>query len=647
MLQSLLLLAQSAIVQPCTVLMVTKGASAEGGNMVTQNDDAGGGTVDMRLTPIPAADWPPGSKRAIYFPQNGYPKLVVTDRGPHFMPKGNQVLTKPIGYIDQVQHTYGYWANRYGLINEMGLAMGESTMGARTVGWPVTAGAHGYNIMGIEELSHIGLERCATARCAIRTMGGLAVEYGFWSEDSGDPANPGYSDSAESLGICDKDECWAFHVLTGPKNASAVWAAQRVPDGHGTIIPNAIIIREMDLNDSENFLASDNILPFAQEMGWWDPAEPFDFNKAYGYYSTVQEDVTLYALYSGRRMWRTLDIFAPSKKFNSSLGLSACCATYPFSVKTEYPVSLNDMHRLMRDYYKDTPFDLSVGPGAGPHGSPLRYDTWSGGVKGAWERGIYIFRNMFSHIAVLRDLPYPLGPVLYYGIDNSLTTVYVPFFAAMSAVPESYLNVQESVYNEDAMFWVFNLVGNFVHLRYNAMMKDITKEQNRLDDMGKALIKDLTAKSLSDMLAADHPPAGPGHQQAASVIATLTVATHKHAEYVRKSWWKLAHLLFAKYSNGWITTGEQEWEQACPGYPAWWLRASDWAHFPRDGIMPVATQHLLKSTSAFFLSPLGASEWPLGLWLVVALTSVATAVLCWQVKLRRGVARRFAYETLA
>eukprot|EP00457_Paulinella_chromatophora_P003840 gb/GEZN01003848.1/.p1 GENE.gb/GEZN01003848.1/~~gb/GEZN01003848.1/.p1 ORF type:complete len:646 (-),score=83.10 gb/GEZN01003848.1/:102-2039(-) len=641
-----ILAAVFGLAQSCTVLIVTKGASAEGGNMVSQNDDAGGGTVDMRLTPIPAMDWPPGSKRAIYYPNNGYPKLVTMQRGPHFMPKEGERLSMPIGYIPQVAHTYGFWANRYGLVNEKGLALGESTMGARTVGWAVSSGSYGYNLMGIEELSHIALERCATARCALQTMGDLAVEHGFWSEDSGEPNEPGYADSAESLGVCDKDECWVFHILTGPNNASSVWAAQRVPDGHATIIPNAIIIRDMDLSDKENFMASDNILSFAQSEGWWEPGTPFDFNHVYGYRTDKLADATLYALYSGRRLWRAFDIWAPSLHIDATMGQSSCCKTYPFSVQPEYLISLKDMWALMRDYYKGTAYDLSKGIGAGPFNDPVRYDTWGGGVQGAWERGIYIFRNMFSHVAVLRDLPGPLGAVFYYGIDNSLSTAYVPFFAAQTQVHNSYIQVKESVFDENAMFWVFNLVGNYIHLRFDAMIEDVKREQNRLEELGTALVSDLTSKSLAHAL----QQGGQGETDWAPALRLITSAQLQHTKHVQETWWKLAHLLFAKYSNGWITTGETEDTQDCPGYPAWWLRLSDWAHFPRDGVLPEATKYVKAAASNAFSSnsllSTSPSSRPLGLVFLFSLCSLLAGLICWQLK-HHAVGHRMSYTSLA
>lgn len=55
----------------------------------------------------------------------------------------------------------------------------------------------------IDELSKLALERCDSARCAVRTMGDAATQYGFyasscsWGKDC-------RGDAAETLAIGDK-----------------------------------------------------------------------------------------------------------------------------------------------------------------------------------------------------------------------------------------------------------------------------------------------------------------------------------------------------------------------------------------------------------------------------------------------------------
>ncbi|KAF0686240.1 Aste57867_21945 [Aphanomyces stellatus] len=552
-----------SLVHACTIIAVTKEASAEKTPLTAHTDDAGYGAADLRLVRVPAADHPHGSERAVYDFSPGYPRVTTLQRGSEYAPKTGEKLSKPLGYIPQVPHTYAYFDQDYGVINEVQLSIAESTCAARTVGWPSDV-PYGYNLFGIAELSKLALERCDSARCAIRTMGDAAVTYGFYSEDSGSPLAPGYSDSAEALAISDKyGETWVFHVLTGPKNASAVWAAQRVPAGHVTAIANGFVIRQMNLTDSDNYMASANVASFAQAQGWWDPAQgPFDFTAAYNF----NFPGPVGPLYTGRRVWRIFDWFAPSLKLDSTWG-QASLPTYPFSVPVDAPVTLDSVFELLKDHYEGTPYDMTQGMAAGPFGIPVRFDGPHGDVQGGWERPISMYRTMFSFVLqATGDVADHLGGTMWYGQGSPHGTVYVPFSCGQDEIPTSYVVGKQSEFHPDSMWWVFDFVNNWSLLRFNVINAQVRAEAK-------------TWQTRAIELHATHV-----HEQLD--VAALQLATNAFADDLFKGWWKLAWRLVSQFSDGYITTGETTEEMKMPGYPTWWLRAVDFATWPGNGYHP-------------------------------------------------------------
>jgi dipeptidase len=131
----------------------------------------------------------------------------------------------------------------------------------------------------ITMLTLLAMERCKTAREAIKLMGSLGEKYGY-----------GFHDSGEMLAVADPKEVWVFEImpvgpLWTPKTVKpgAVWCAQRVPDDHVSVCPNESRIGEIDLNNPDYFMASSNVITFAVDQGFYDPksGEPFNWKKAY------------------------------------------------------------------------------------------------------------------------------------------------------------------------------------------------------------------------------------------------------------------------------------------------------------------------------------------------------------------------------
>ena len=187
----------------CTNIAVGRHATTDGSTMVAHTDDSGPQAMDLRLVRVPDMDHHHGARRHVYLNNGGYPRLVTHERGPGYQPVHGQHESPALGSIPQVAHTYGYWDQDYGLLNSVGLGIAETTCGAKTAGWPSTVPG-GHNMWSIRELSKVALERCETARCAIKLMGALAEEHGFYGDDVGPPGAPVYIGSSEALSLSDR-----------------------------------------------------------------------------------------------------------------------------------------------------------------------------------------------------------------------------------------------------------------------------------------------------------------------------------------------------------------------------------------------------------------------------------------------------------
>ena len=234
------------------------------------------------------------------------------------------------GEIPQVAETYAFLNAAYPIMNEHQLAIGETTIGSRRE----LMSENG--IIDAPELYRLVLERAKTAREAIRVADELTKAYG-------------YNDWGECFTFADTKEVWHFEIHgPGKGKKGAVWAAQRVPDDEIGVSANAGRIREIDLSNSDYFMASANVTSLAEEMGYWSKAsgKPFEFTYAYDPDSRT-------SLYCRRREWRVLSLLAPSLKLNPE------SENYPFSVKPDKKVSVADVLAIFRDTYGGTEYDMT------------------------------------------------------------------------------------------------------------------------------------------------------------------------------------------------------------------------------------------------------------------------------------------------
>jgi len=367
----------------------------------------------------------------------------------------------PVGTIPQAERTHGYINTAYPCMNQHQLAIGESTFGGRE-----TLRAPDAGLIDCQQLVTLMLERCTTAREAIRLADTLTATYG-------------YNDGGECLTIADTEEVWHFEIVgPGKGNTGAIWAAQRVPDGHVSVNANASRIRQIDPENSDDYLASDNVYTVAQDSGWWNPEDgPFEF--CYAYAPDGRKSIA-----ARRREWRVLDLMAPS------LGLHPESENYPFSVQPDTLVTLRKMVDIFQDYYEGTPYNFiknitwvnedgeyEISPLANPF---MPYDMNKiFDINGGWgwrgERTIARWYTMYATITQSRaHLPDEVGGVVWMAMDNVASSIYVPLYCSITDVAKPYkVPGRVNGFTRESAWWAFNRLGTLTAQRWGDMRHDV------------------------------------------------------------------------------------------------------------------------------------------------------------------------------
>jgi len=419
--------------------------------------------------------------------------------------------------IPQVEETHKYLNAAYPIMNEYQLAIGETTTGGKRE----LRSEKG--IIDAPELYRLILERAKTAREAIRIADQLTKRYG-------------YNDWGECLTFADSNEVWHFEILgPGRGKVGAVWAAVRLPDDHVGVSANANRIRQIDLNNKDFCMASDNVFSLAQEMGWWEPksANPFEFCYAYADRNS---------LYSRRREWRVLSLLAPSLKLDPN------AENYPLSVKPEKKVSVQDLLTIFRDTYEGTPFDLTryltVANQKGetvksPIANPFMSSDMKELLRTQRERMICSPTATYLQISQSRSwLPNPIGGLVWLGYDNPATTPHMPFYIGITQMPESFMVDGRAKFRHDCAWWAFRRASKLSYLRYQGMKEDARKVWEPIEEAAFAKQKEIEEQAVR--LYTTNPT---------QAEAFLTKYCHQIANKAVEAYWKLGDDFWSKYNN--------------------------------------------------------------------------------------------------
>ncbi|MBP8709799.1 MAG: C69 family dipeptidase [Bacteroidales bacterium] len=528
----------------CTNFLITKGASKDGSTMITYSADSH--VLYGELYFWPAMKYKPGTMFDVYEWDSG----------------------RFLGTIEQAPVTYSVVGN----MNQYQLAISETTYGGRG------ELRNRDGLIDYGSLIYLTLQRAKNAREAIHTIVTLTEKYGYCS-------------SGESFSISDPNEVWIMEMIgKGQGKKGMAFVARLVPDGYISghanqariqTFPQAngttsITSAEIDkiFNPSVETVYAADVVTVARDFGWYDGTDA-DFS-----FSDVYAPVDFGAArFCDARVW------AGFNRVNSTMGEYLNYAMgydlenrMPLWVKPDNKLSLEDVMGLMRDYYQNTPMDMTKDIGAGPYANTVRWRPMSWKVDGKeylHERATSTQQTGFSFVTQSRSwLPDPVGGILWFGVDDTYYTVYTPMYCGITSVPHSFAvgNGDMMTYSADAAFWVFNEVTNFVYSRANVMTPDLQAKQKELEHKYMAETADIDARAAELF----NSTAKGAAKKGTDMITAYSVNAGNNTV---KEWRELYKFLFTKYMDGNVKTRRPlpegykyiAPEVKQPGYPQEWL----------------------------------------------------------------------------
>ena len=516
--------------QACTNVLVTKGASIDGSNMISYAADSH--QLYGELYYKPAGVWNTGDMRDIHDWDSG----------------------KFLGRIPQVSRTY----QRVGNMNEHQLIIAETTYGGRHE----LEDPNG--IMDYGSLIYVALERSKTAREAIDVIVDLANTYGYYS-------------SGESFSLADTEEVWVMELIgKGSDNKGIVWVARRVPDGYICSHANQARISTFPQDDPENCIYAPDVITFAREKGYFNGEDKdFSFCDAYAPLD-----------FSGMRgcearAWSAFNILCDGKfTFEDENGNVVTKDAYdyidyamgwdkskrfPLFVKPSRKISVKNVADVMRDHYEGTPMDMTTDIGAGGNALPYRWRPMGFEYEGKEymnERAIATQQTGFWFVGQSRGwLPDEIGGVNWFGCDDAATSYLTPIYTSVREIPECFRegNGNMITYSPTSAFWMTNRVANACYKAYNIMFPTVDAEIDAWEtSMMKAVEEaDKEALALYDEAKQAkrkkirrNDKARKTIDQFAPVREYLTRFSVDNAQKIFEKWVALEQLLLVKYIDG-------------------------------------------------------------------------------------------------
>ena len=383
----------------CTTIIIGQGQTADGSMIVARSED-----------------WDAMEAK-------NYEIFEGTDNGPReFVAKDSpfrcELPEKALGYSALSPYNlHGHWGSAGFNTAGVGMSATESIFSSDEI---LKHDPLVENGVAENSVFNITLPYVHTAREGVERLGMLIEKYGI-AEGFG-------------IGFVDSKEIWYLETACGHR-----WLACRMPKDQYFVTGNQSRFRTYDPNDKENYLASADLIEFAEKHGLYNPAQgAFDFHVAYA------RDVVLDTTYNYPRVWGLQQLFSPEIKNDVTKN------TFPVFAKPAHKITLTELRTAFRFHYDNTEHD--------PYLNSNPKEPY---------RPVSIFRTTQTHLLQVRpELPQAIGCVNYVAMGMADLGVFLPLYQGITSYPEAYTkgNGESSA---DSAYWKFRKIMVLGMTNYN------------------------------------------------------------------------------------------------------------------------------------------------------------------------------------
>lgn len=385
----------------CTTILIGKGATNDGSTIIARTEDAPNGAFNAKKLIVMQPEMQPRHYKSVV---SGIEIDLPDD---------------PMRYTatPDVDETHGIWGEAGVNIENVAMSATETiTTNARTLGAdPLVDGG-----IGEEDMLTLVLPYIHSAREGVQRLGELLATYGTYEMNG--------------IAFSDVNEIWFLETVGGHH-----WVAQRVPDDAYVTVPNQRGIEVFDLNDSKNFMASDDMAQFIADNHLQVSAN-YNARDMFGTHTEMDH------VYNTPRAWYIQQMFTPAVKHEPMDD------DIPFMQRPAHKLTIDDVHAALSSHYQGTIYD--------PYGQMGDETTRH------LFRPIGINRNCDLSVLQLRgDVAADRRALQWFAFSSMPFASLIPVYTNVNKMPDYFAGTTLRVSSEN-YYWINRLIAGLVDANY-------------------------------------------------------------------------------------------------------------------------------------------------------------------------------------